>query len=186
MKPWVLPRASLPKRWGARVVKLSMEAPFVLKMRQHCLQWVMQSRGVQVCPLVLMKTMLILTLEVFSHMLINMSPTHGLLRWCSGSLAPYKDDPVTGALTKVTCRWAVDSWLKFTDCSKERTYRVASEVRQKEDAVSSGGVAFPALPQFCAIRWGCFCHSIRALWFPSCLFPLKRLMCLRSNPSRTS
>lgn len=43
-----------------------------------------------------MKTVVMLTLGVFNHVVVNTNPTRDLRRWCSGSLAPYKDCPVTG------------------------------------------------------------------------------------------
>lgn len=67
------------------------------------------------CPEVLMKTVITVTLGIFNHMVINTNPMHGLSRHCPGSLAPYKDCPVTGTFTKVICRHTVDFWVFFTN-----------------------------------------------------------------------
>lgn len=89
------------------------------------------------------KTVAILTLGVFNHVVVNTNPTRGLRRWCSGSLAPYKDCPVTGTFTKVTCTCMVDIWVSFADHSKENTYGAPTEAEQKEDTAFNSRLASP-------------------------------------------
>lgn len=57
----------------------------------------MQGSEGEHCPEVLMKTVVVLTLGVFNHVVMNTNPT---VACRDGALAPYKDCPLTGTFKR--------------------------------------------------------------------------------------